>query len=154
MLAQVDIEQYDNCYFPQVEAFEQIVSENPSATFVLNYRQPEHWLGSVNSWNSLRQRLISCDISTLPKGVGGKDEEMLAWFEDHYESVRQWFASNPTYKMIEFDIESEDAGSALEQEFGISASCWACSNANPSSSNGQDEDAKLTRTARTMALGC
>ena len=44
---------------------------------------------------------------------------------------------HPSHKLVEVYIDDPAAGSAMEKEFNIPASCWAHANDNPRSNGGQ-----------------
>lgn len=122
------------CYWPQVEALDQLKLHYPNATWVLNLRPVEHWIRSVNHWVpdglSLKERIKKCDITGLPVGTGGEDSELTAFFIDHAERIRA-FSKAHGITLVEVDIESPDAGKVMETHFGISSdSCWKQANAN------------------------
>ena len=118
------------CFFPQIDALDALHAYHPDATFILNLRPPDHWLKSVDSWKHLRKRLIDCNISTLPKGVGGHDDEMLHWYTSHADMIRTFVKQHPSHRLVEVQIEDEDAGVTMEKAFGIPRTCWGHSNKN------------------------
>lgn len=127
-----------SCYFPQVEALDALSAQFPSATFVLNHRRAiEDWISSVGHWRGLRARLAGCEISGLPRGAAG-DEELKAFVAHNVARVRAFVRKHPSHRLVEVYIDDEDAGSAMEKSFSISASCWRHANANPGNANGKD----------------
>lgn len=120
------------CFFPQIEAIDLIHEEYPNSVWILNLRPVQHWIESVDRWNTMRQRLINCDISTLPAGVGATDDELKDWFMGHTERVLRFAQWHPTHLLIMLDVESEYAGMRLHRHFPeIPSSCWSKENANP-----------------------
>mmetsp|Transcript_13850 Transcript_13850/g.40528 ORF Transcript_13850/g.40528 Transcript_13850/m.40528 type:complete len:1116 (-) Transcript_13850:48-3395(-) len=121
------------CYFPQMESLDEIHRHYPNATFILNLRNTTDWANSVKNWghgrDALPIKLVQCDLPGLPKGVGSKNEELVAWFEMHTERVRSFVSRHPSHKLIEVTIDTDEAGGVMEGNFGISSSkCWGHSN--------------------------
>jgi len=117
-------------YFPQVEALEKFHEAYPTATFILNTRNFEHWIGSVDNWSILRSRFVKSDIRGLPAGVGNDVNDLRNFYNGHYTRVREFVRNNPSHALIEVDVESDSAASLMEEAFGISASCWGHANTN------------------------
>ena len=122
------------CFWPQVEALDQLKLHYPNATWVLNLRPVENWIRSVNHWvpdgMSLKERIKQCAITGLPVGTGGEDSELTAFFIHHAERIRA-FSKAHGITLVELDIESPSAGNVMETHFGISSdSCWKQANAN------------------------
>ena len=46
----------NNCYWPQIVDYKQIINENPDAIFILNKRNPEELLSSFKRWDNLLGR--------------------------------------------------------------------------------------------------
>jgi hypothetical protein len=125
----------DRCFFPQVEALEEIASAHPSATFVLNRREDyADWVRSVDDWGDMRARLRDCDITGLPAGAGGEGDDgtLIAFAEAHADRVRRLFGNRSDadeHALVEVVIDREDAGEVLEAAFGIDARrCWGQEN--------------------------
>lgn len=55
------------CFWPQVHALPQFATAYPKATWILTQRPAEHWIKSVTNWNTLRTRMIRCNISNILK---------------------------------------------------------------------------------------
>lgn len=132
------LEEGEKCYFPQVEALDAIHAEFPRATFILNHRQKiDDWINSVNNHHDLRLRFGECDIPGLPAGAGAAgpegDAQLRAFVASHVDRVRQFVKSHPSHKLVEVVIEDPSAGTRMEREFGVPASCWGHANDNPNS---------------------
>ena len=117
---------------PQWDYLEEIYAYFPNATWILNLRDPSKWLSSINRWRDLRQRFIDNRFGHFYKGMGEKDEDMLAFYQNQTDRVRQFVKSHPSIKLIELKIDDDDnAGKTLEQHFGISSElCWGNRNVN------------------------
>jgi hypothetical protein len=126
------------CYWPQIEALEEIHNEAPNATFILNFRNIPNWVRSVQNWVKLDKRLMACNIigsPALPSPEGSNNNnDTSLWLEDFFcsqvERVRDFVAKHPSHALIEVDIEDPSAGEFLSQAFDIDASCWKQSNKN------------------------
>ena len=46
------------------------------------------------------------------------------------EFVRSFVKENPNHKLIEVEIEAEDAGEYMARHFGVDAKCWEHKNKN------------------------
>lgn len=57
--AQLDVTDHAKCYYPQIDALEEIHRHHPNSTFILNTRDPEDWLESGNRWEAYEVDLSS-----------------------------------------------------------------------------------------------
>jgi len=64
----VAFKQRDECFFPQLSLLEEIHTEVPDATFVINFRPIKDWLRSMIGWYSSMERIQSCHLPNLPSG--------------------------------------------------------------------------------------
>jgi len=128
------------CSFPQITRLNELHAAYPNATFILNLRPVENWIRSVSKWSGdkrrtsggyLRHVLTTCDLPGFPSGVGKTDDELRSFYEGHSERIRDFVKLHPSHSLVEVNIESKDAGSFLEENFGISHHCWKERNANP-----------------------
>ena len=70
---QVDSVSKKECYFPQISYLNEIYNEEPSAIFLLPFRNVSEWTRSVSNWNTLRRRITnSCHFPeyNFSKGAG------------------------------------------------------------------------------------
>ena len=122
--AQLDDDGKDGfCFFPQ-RNLSLLHASYPDSTFVLNTRNPIHWINSVNNWNDLRKRLARCNLG--PYNFRS-DAELIRFYEDHNEYVRR-FSKMHNHSLIEVDIEGNMR--ALATWSGIKPSCIGHSNKN------------------------
>lgn len=123
--AQLDVtnERY-TCYYPQMDALEELHKHHPNSTFILNTRNVNNWLDSVNRWGSMRKRFHECNLTDLPTGVGDVDEDMIAFFGKQVDRVRDFCRRHPSHALVEIDVESVSTGAKLESIFGIPSDCW------------------------------
>lgn len=119
-------------YLPQVLHLNKFHEAYPDATLILNLRDVDGWIRSVDNWGEkiLRKLLIDTELPNLPAGKGALDEDLKNFYLLHAESVRNFVIENPTHTLVEVDIESPDAGNIMENAFGISSTCWGQTNAN------------------------
>jgi len=113
-----------NCYYPSVEALEEIYQAYPNATFVMVVRNTASWFTSVEKWGegSLLKRWGACN--TTGYGWTTKREKVEAFYDWHTENIRQFAMDHPSLNYIEVGLESEDTGKLLEDKIGIPATCW------------------------------
>ena len=48
----------NNCYWPQIVDYKQIINENSNSIFILNKRNPEELLSSFKRWKNYDKRLF------------------------------------------------------------------------------------------------
>lgn len=125
---QLDIEVHDRCYFPQIEALEEIHKAHPNTTFIHNSRNVTDWVKSVRGWYDMADRLTKCNITGFPTGVGKTDEELIRFFTSQRQRVRNFVAKHPSHQLVEIEIDSPDAGKVMEEAFGIDRKCWGRAN--------------------------
>jgi len=111
------------CYFPQVELMHEIHKWYPNVTFILNLRNESNWVNSLNHWQGMRNRITKCDISGLPTGVGETDEELINWYHNHSQNVRDFVNQHPSHKLVEYHIEDGNP-EELVSFFGIPSECY------------------------------
>ena len=118
--AQLDSEDAETCFLPQVEALGELHDQFPDAMFILPLRPVEHWLASVNEWHGMRQRLQKC--RSMQQVV--TDDDYKQYYYNHTQTIREFVAAHPSHKLVEFDVEAVAAGTALEDATGVPSTCW------------------------------
>jgi hypothetical protein len=119
------------CYFPQIEALQQIHRAHPNSTFILNTRDVHDWVQSLRSWAGMANRLVKCNITGLPAGSGTTDSELRMLYFSHLGRVRRFVKRFPSHRLIEVPIDVPEAGPIMEAAFGIdSERCWGHHNSN------------------------
>lgn len=123
---------YDNkegplCYYPSMDALEEIYRHYPNVTFIHVERNATSWAKSMMNWGdgSLLVRWSLCQMRNLPQykePTTVKDVE--AFYNWHNNRIRQFAKEHPSLHYIEVDLESSDTGKLLEGQIGIPASCW------------------------------
>lgn len=134
-LAEYDvIAQADVCkppavnYWPQLdfELLDTVRRCHPKCVFILNRREPQKIIESMNRWNTMRQRITKAEIIGLPAGIGGSDEDMRAWIERHYVACHARFSADPYF--VDLDITAADAGERLTAALGVKMRWWGVVN--------------------------
>ena len=82
--------------FPQMDydgIVKSLVKDYPGAKFILNIRDMNEWLKSVDNHNDMRQRLIRADLAEygLPVGIGVEDKQLSDWVEKHWKYTKRKF---------------------------------------------------------------
>jgi len=115
-------------YWPQLdfELLDTVRRYHPKCVFILNRREPQKIIESMNRWNTMRQRIVRADIIGLPAGIGSLDEDMLAWIEGHYSGCSARFASDPYF--LDLDITAPAAGQRLASALGVKMRWWGIAN--------------------------
>lgn len=109
------------CFFPQ-RNLSLLHAAYPSSTFILNTRNPIHWVNSVTNWNTLRARLARCKLGRYDFR---DDAQLIDFYQSHNEYVRS-FARTHGHALIEIDIEGDVK--ALAARTNINASCFIRAN--------------------------
>lgn len=122
--ADVCLPAHDINYWPNLDfsILSAIRAAHPDCLFLLNRRDPEKLVRSIDNWPALRERLVQSDIPGLPAGRGQADSEMICWIENHYAACRRFFANDPAF--LEIAIEAPDAPERLGQALGIEIKDW------------------------------
>eukprot|EP00565_Helicotheca_tamesis_P001285 CAMPEP_0185727514 /NCGR_PEP_ID=MMETSP1171-20130828/3180_1 /TAXON_ID=374046 /ORGANISM="Helicotheca tamensis, Strain CCMP826" /LENGTH=349 /DNA_ID=CAMNT_0028396097 /DNA_START=121 /DNA_END=1168 /DNA_ORIENTATION=+ len=107
----------DMCYWPQVEALNEIHKEYPDATFLLMFRDIDEWIKSLKRINQLNFRLTACNITGFPRGVGSSDDELKAFYCQHVRRIRDFVSKHPSHKLVEVDVGQRSAGKFMSNAF-------------------------------------
>lgn len=94
--------------FPQIALLKELTDAYPGAKFILNIRDARAWVRSVDTYGHLRRILTEADLPGLPRGVGGDDDDLAAWFEGHAERVRRHFTGRKACTLLEMKLEEGD----------------------------------------------
>eukprot|EP00797_Seminavis_robusta_P008151 Sro156_g070940.1 n/a (217) ;mRNA; r:89345-89995 len=118
---------------PQVSWIQDIHEAFPNATWILNYRDPEKWLSSIDRWKDLRKRFIHAHYPPFfRKGRGKTDQQMIDFYNEQAARVVNFTQAHPDHhhNLVQVKIDSPDAGQVLEEAFGITQNCWGNKNHN------------------------
>jgi len=119
---------------PQWDYLQEMYDHFPNATWILNTRRPEEWLRSVDRWQDLRQRFIlNPYVPDLPRGVGTDDKDMIQFYLRQAERIREFCSTHTSLSCVEVPIDSPEAGTILQDAFGIPKPCWGNRNINDGS---------------------
>ena len=113
---QVDSVSKSECQFPQISYLNEIYNEEPSAIFLLPFRNVSDWIRSVSKWNTMRTRITtSCHFPeyNFTKEMGSKDEELKDLYCKHVKHIRKFVFDHPTITLIEYSIGGEGVGDYL-----------------------------------------
>jgi len=87
----------DNCYWPQIVDYKQIINENPDAIFILNKRDPEELLSSFKRWSNLLGRMLKYN----PELISDKtDKGFIEFINNFYSEIEIYFKENQQFKFI------------------------------------------------------
>jgi hypothetical protein len=114
------------CFYPSVDALDQIYRHYPNITFIMVVRNTAQWYKSLESWGegSLLNRWKLCNTTNLP-GVDATEQDFMQFYDWHTDRIRKFVSDKPSIRYIEVQLESKDTGAILEREVGIPSRCWA-----------------------------
>jgi len=141
----LDLESYEEknrtrIFFPQYFNLLDIHEAFPNATFVLNLRDFDSWIESIQSWHdpNLDWQFINefyrrGELDSLPEDRYNRTQKaafMRIIYDKHHEQIRQFVRDFPSHAMVEVPILDPNAGTILADAFGLDASYWGKVNAN------------------------
>tara|TARA_B110001469_G_C9648293_1_gene329199 strand:+ start:7159 stop:7758 length:600 start_codon:yes stop_codon:yes gene_type:complete len=103
----------DNCYWPQILDYKQIISENPNSIFILNKRNPEEILDSFERWHNkldapmctqFKKRLFKYNPEIIPEKT---DKAFIEFVNKFYLEIETYFKENKNIKFISYDINND-----------------------------------------------
>ena len=119
-----------DCYFPQIVALEEIHQAYPDATLILNLRDAESWVKSVDNFQPDQGAYIPKYGMPHPC-TNHTNTDKVANYNKHTDRIHNFVAKYPSHKLVEFYLEDKNAGNIMEEAFGISAEdCWGKANVN------------------------
>jgi len=120
-----------DCYFPQIKALEEIHEHYPNSTFILNLRNIDAWMNSMRTFNAAYSGILPkynkvtlCEISEKKS----TDEQYRDYYNAQTDRIRDFIKKYPSHTLVEVQIDSNDAGVIMENNFGIDKSCWKHAN--------------------------
>lgn len=115
-----------SCFFPQIQLLDELHAEDPSATFLLNFRPLEDWYRSLGHWGGMDERLSRCDVPGLqPEGGEMTISRIGRFWCSHVYHVREFVRRHPSHHLIELDLYDTNSTSwYLSKLFGIPRGCW------------------------------
>lgn len=118
-----------HCYYPPLDALEEIYEEFPNATWLHVTRKPEKWWSSAQRWSRLVFYMKRCNATGLP-GLDATEEDFLQFYEDHNERIRQFAKEHPSLTYVEVGLSDPDTPSRLRNLTGIDDTCFGHYNVN------------------------
>jgi len=94
----------DNCYWPQIVDYKQIINENSNSIFILNKRNPEEMLSSFKRWGNLLNRLFTYNIEIITNKT---DKGFIEFVNKFYLEIELYFKENQNLKFISYDINND-----------------------------------------------
>ena len=70
-------------------------------------------------------------MTGLPAGAGKSDSQMLGFYEQHYQHIRDHVRSHPSHRLVEIEIENPNTKETLFAAFGFPRRCWGHANTSP-----------------------
>ena len=106
------------CIYPQISYLKEIYDEDPSAIFLLPFRNVTAWIRSLSNWNrpTLRQRMTEyCEFPeyNFTLNMGKEDRELEDLFCRHVHHIRQFVSQRPNLTLVEYSIDGEGVGDYL-----------------------------------------
>lgn len=101
----IDLITWDRCILPHVNCAEALADQYPDAKFILNYRDIEHHIRSIQNWGDLAGRLAHHGYTDL-----------RSFIERHHDRIREHYQSMPNF--IDFNIE-RDHSEKLSEFLGM-----------------------------------
>ena len=94
----------NNCCWPQIVYYKQIINENPDSIFILNKRNPEELLYSFKRWNNLDKRLFEYNPDLISDKT---DKGFIEFVNNFYLEIELYFKENQNLKFISYDINND-----------------------------------------------
>lgn len=121
----IDKNNPDICYFPQVDAMDELHQAYPNATWILPHRPIQDWLRSLQKWNNFDKRIQHCEFETRERV-----DDLEAFWHEHVAAVRSFVKDHPSHRLVEYNISNP---AALFSAFpSIKRTCWTQSNVRAS----------------------
>jgi Sulfotransferase domain len=125
-------------FLPQHFRMDQVHSAYPNATWILNWRDVDSWIGSVMKWGDdlhnqfFNEYFMQGAIDEIPsdKNITAVNHLLRRIYQEHYDMVREFVRLHPSHTLIEVNITAADAGNVLGQAFGLDPRAWANINKN------------------------
>lgn len=132
-------------FWPQLdfELIQAIQRLDPAVKFILNRRNVDDLIASIDNWAGLRNRLVRSEIPGLPEGKGTTDAELREWIVGHYDACQEHFQGADNF--LDLQIESPDAHRELERFVGAELPWWGV--ANRGTDRGKREASAATKEA-------
>ena len=96
--------------FPQMDdnVLSSFLDHYPKVKFILNTRNAEGWMRSVNAHRDMKVRLIMADLPFLATEEGSQPDELEAWLRGHINRTKSFFnRENQIDRLLYLDIDEE-----------------------------------------------
>ena len=94
----------NDCYWPQIVDYKQILEENPNSIFILNKRNPKDLLNSMKSWGKMDQRLFTYNPELIEDKT---DDGFINFVDNFYKEIETYFTRYSNIKYISYDINND-----------------------------------------------
>lgn len=113
------------CYYPLIEALDEMYEFYPNATFLFVTRDENNWLNSIQSYHDgfIVDVWKRCTIPGFP-GLNATMEDFRKFYRWHKMLIQQFALDHPSITYIELPLEGEDTGKLLEDRIGVRQGCW------------------------------
>lgn len=113
------------CYYPLIEALDQVYTFYPNSTFLFITRNETDWLKSVETYHEgfIVDVWKQCNIPGFP-GSNSTPEDFKSFYQWHQDLIRDFAKKHPSITYIEVPLEAENTGQLLEESIGINQLCW------------------------------
>ena len=114
-------------FWPQLDLaiLRRIKEQYPDCRLILNKRELEPHITSMQRWNTFQSRLIKSDVPGLPYGFGRTADQLKHWICGHYANLA---ASDIPFATVNIDRES--AQDELAAAVGQKILWWGVENKN------------------------
>lgn len=117
-------------YWPNLdfEIINKIQEKHPDCLFVLNYRDPEKIISSIEKWGDFLDRLKAGSVPGLDFDEDDDRASLRSWIVSHFDKIRSHFKDNERF--IEVDISNDKAPKKLGKKLGVELAWWGVANEN------------------------
>lgn len=116
------------CYYPFVEALEEIYTAYPQSTLLFITRKEEDWLKSIQTYHGgfIMDVWKRCRTGNYfpTGGMDATPSDFEACYEWHKQLIRNFAKDHPSMTHTEVPLEANTTGTLLEDQIGISETCW------------------------------
>ena len=116
-----------DCFFPPLDALEEIYASYPNATWLLLTRNTKSWVYSARRDMDTTWRNCASFDGLLPNPASKateKYQDYERFYDQHNHRIRQFVTDHPSLTFLEVSLEGNNTAQILEQEVGISSKCW------------------------------
>lgn len=113
------------CFYPLIDALDEVYSFYPNATFLFVVRETESWLKSIQSYRDgfIMELWRRCRSKGFP-GRNATLQDFRVFYEWHKQMIREFVGERPSLTYIEVELEAPDVAQILQEKVGIDARCW------------------------------